>query len=133
MFVRFSQEFIFLLDLKRWTHLKLSTRAKIFFHFYLLIVYLPYVLPVNTHPLLYQTASVAHIFFFAASTNNDVNKVSALAIKITFEKIRFINSLNKWEEALNKYVQQTQFFPQELWWNIFSTSMNEKRTMLDIR
>ena len=84
MFVRFSQKLILLLDLKEWKHLKLSTRTKtkMFFHFYLLILWLPYVLPVNTDPLLYQTASLANILFLASLTNNDINKASALAIKI---------------------------------------------------
>ena len=76
----------FLLDLKKQKYLKRSTRikAKMFFHFYLLILCLPYVLPVNTFPFLYQTASLANILFFAALTNNDINKVSALSIKIIF-------------------------------------------------
>ena len=53
-----------------------------FFHFYLLILQLPYVLPVNTYPLFYQTARLTNILFFVAFTNNDINKVSALAIRI---------------------------------------------------
>ena len=80
MFYIFSQELIFMLDLKEWKYLKLSTRtkAKMFFHFYLLILQLPYVLPVNTYPLLYQIASLANILFFTALTNKDINKVPAL-------------------------------------------------------
>ena len=62
-------------DLKNWKDLKLSTRvkAKMFFHFYLLILWLPYVLPVNTYPLLYQTASLTNILF-EALTNSNINK-----------------------------------------------------------
>ena len=55
-----------------------------FFDFYLLLSWLPYVLPVNTYTLFYQTASLASILFFAALTNNDLNKVSALAVKIIY-------------------------------------------------
>ena len=97
MLVRFSQELIFLLDLKEWKHLKLSTRAKarMFLYFYLLILWLPYVLPVNTYLLLYQTTSLSNILFFAALTNNDINKVSALTIKIIFFKKTLFTLLNK--------------------------------------
>ena len=86
IFVRTSQELILSLDSKEWKHLKLSTRtkAKMFLHFYLLILWLAYMLPVNTSPLLYQTASFANILFLASLTNNDIKKVSALAIKIIF-------------------------------------------------
>ena len=61
-----------------------------FFYFYLLILWLPYVLPINTYPLLYKTASLANIPFFVALTSNDTNKVCALTIKIIFKKKNFI-------------------------------------------
>ena len=71
-----------MLDLKEWKHLKLTTRTKVkmFFHFYLLILWLPNVFPVNTYPLLYETASLTNILFFVTMTNNDTNKVPALAV-----------------------------------------------------
>ena len=62
------------------------------FHSYLLILWLPYVLPVITYPLFYKTASLANILFFAALTYNDINKVLALAIKNIFSKKKFIHS-----------------------------------------
>ena len=37
-------------------------------------------LPVNTYPLLYQTASLANILFFAALRNNEINKLTIFAI-----------------------------------------------------
>ena len=86
IFVDFSQELTFLFDLKEWKQLKLSirTKAEMIFHFYLLIMWLLYVLPVNNYLLLYQTASLPNILSFAALTNNDINNVPALAIKIIF-------------------------------------------------
>ena len=61
-----------------------------FFHFYFLILRLPYVLPVNVYPLLYQTANLANIHFFAALKNENINKVSTLAIKVIFLGENFI-------------------------------------------
>ena len=93
IFARFSQEFIFLLNLKELKYLKHSTRpeAKILFHFYLLILWLLYVLLVNTYPLFFETASLANILFFAALTNNDINKVAALEIKTISHKRNIIS------------------------------------------
>ena len=62
------------------------------FQFYLLVLWLSYVLPVNTYALLYQTASLVNILFFAALTNNDINKGSALVVKIIFYNKNFIHS-----------------------------------------
>ena len=39
-------------------------------------LWLPYMLPENTYPLLYQTASL----FFAALTNNNINKVCRMVV-----------------------------------------------------
>ena len=77
-------ELIRMLDSKLWKHLKIfaTTKAKLFFH--LLILWLPLVLFLNTYSLLYQTATLDNILFFAVVTNNDINKVPALAIEIVF-------------------------------------------------
>ena len=65
-----------------------------FFHFYLLNLSLPHVLPVILYSLLYQVASLANKFFFAALTN-DINKVPALAIKVIFRENTLFTLLNK--------------------------------------
>ena len=48
-------------------------------------------LPVNTYPFPYETASLANILFVAALKNNDINKVSALAIKVLFKRKSLIH------------------------------------------
>ena len=55
-----------------------------FLHFYVSILCLPYVLPANTYLLLYQTASLANILFFAVLTYSEIYKVPDLTIKIIF-------------------------------------------------
>ena len=66
---------------------------------------------INLFSFLYQTASLANIFFFAVLTNNNINKVPTLAIKFTFQEKYFIHSLNEQEEAFNKYGEHAQFLP----------------------
>ena len=122
-FVRFSQELIFLLDLKEWKHLKLSTRTKekIFLYFYLLILWLFYVLHVNTYLMLYQTASLANIFFSAALTTNDIKKVSALFSLFWINKKRIYTDISSRCNSFHKNWQ----------WKFYSRGMNYRRCKLD--
>ena len=71
-----------------------------FFHFNLLNLSMPHVLPVILYSLLYQVASLANTFFFAALTS-DIHKVPALAIKVLFGKIKFFRE-NTLFTLLNK-------------------------------
>ena len=77
---RFSQELILLFDLKKWKHLTFSIRpkAKMFFHFYLLILRLPYVL-----------------FWNAYSSLPNSFKVPILANNVAFQENTLFNILNK--------------------------------------
>ena len=68
-----------------------------FLYFHLLILWLPYTLPVITYPLLYQTACLVRFL---------LSQLKSFFIKKTL------------------FRQQTQLFPQELMGKFSSTGMN---------
>ena len=65
--VRFSREFVFFFDLKKWRYLKFSNGAKEkrLIHIYLFILWLPGVLTMNIYFVLFQATSLASMFFSA--------------------------------------------------------------------